>query len=546
MRPITFRRILFLSAALIAVGSASLGSGAGGSVLAPPRSAHASGNSYVPYVVAGGQIPSPPWWVGSCDAKRSGADPNSAPLGAAWDGLVACGPGPNEGGYDSVVNFFPGSWGEYEWECVELSMRWMYLAWGVPPYPANGDQVVDNYAKYNPSGPKLTVVKNGTRGVAPQPGDVLELNDGDAFGHTEVVTASAVGPGGNGTVRVITENLNSPTDGWQLLSVNHWVVDGGFGTVVDWLHNPAWSHQEPLVGAVDPNGHLLVKQDGLRGGFRTIRTGPIAHADVIGGGGAEPEPLMVVLTTKGQLEAAYDLPYLTWVRLATGVKSFSATSGEGPGGGPTIGWLTNSGAFYVISGSLSSRPVLESSHAISIAVGSDSNASSPLLGYIGPAHHAFVRFGSGPFKLLASDAAALSLAADGLHQNDVLEGYVDRSDRAFYRLGAAGPLTSVGSKAAKSVSQLSLSLVGTSAKPLIAYLTPTGEAYASLGGASFVHELSHATHVEVASGRNSDGYLLFGVESSNGTWLTKSSSLSSPFISQGRMGAVYLSPLVVS
>ena len=68
--------------------------------------------------------------------------PGSHPLGAHWHGLVACGPGPTQGGSDHSVAFFPGAWGEFEWECVELSMRWMYLAWGVNPYPANGWDVV--------------------------------------------------------------------------------------------------------------------------------------------------------------------------------------------------------------------------------------------------------------------------------------------------------------------------------------------------------------------------------------------------------------------
>ena len=82
----------------------------------------------------------PSWWNdGTCDP---GNVPESKALGASWHGLVACGPGPTEGGSDHVVSFFPGAWGELEWECVELSMRWMYLAWGVNPYPADGWDVV--------------------------------------------------------------------------------------------------------------------------------------------------------------------------------------------------------------------------------------------------------------------------------------------------------------------------------------------------------------------------------------------------------------------
>ena len=93
--------------------------------------------------------------------------PGSHPLGASWHGLVACGPGPTQGGSDHLVSFFPGAWGELEWECVELSMRWMYLAWGVNPYPADGWDVVRNYGAHQsavqPDGPQLDVVSNGTR-----------------------------------------------------------------------------------------------------------------------------------------------------------------------------------------------------------------------------------------------------------------------------------------------------------------------------------------------------------------------------------------------
>ena len=177
----------------------------------------------------------PPWWNGQqCD---TGNYPGSYPLGASWDGLTACGPGPLQGGTDHTTHFFSGAWGEYEWECVELSMRWMYLAWGVHPYPANGDQVAANYATYksayNPSGPNLQYVANGTAGTAPVPGDVLSYS----IVHTSVVTASSVNGSGNGSLTVIQENVGD-NNGWGTLSVSNWSVSG---SVTGWLHNPASS-----------------------------------------------------------------------------------------------------------------------------------------------------------------------------------------------------------------------------------------------------------------------------------------------------------------
>ena len=154
---------------------------------------------------------------------------------------------------DHLVSFFPGAWGELEWECVELSMRWMYLAWGVNPYPADGWDVVQNYglaairAKYNPDGPQLVVVTNGTVGAVPQPGDVVSVGRtrSDNFGHTAVVTASAVDALGNGTITLIQQNGGPGNDGWATYAVNSWVVGDG---VTGWLHNPSWTLQWPLVG----------------------------------------------------------------------------------------------------------------------------------------------------------------------------------------------------------------------------------------------------------------------------------------------------------
>lgn len=175
---------------------------------------------------AGGapDVGTPGWWNGDCD---SGGYGGAHRLGAVWHGLVACGPRRlGDGGYDRTVHFFPGAWGEYEWECVELSMRWLYLAYGVHPYSANGDQVVNNYS--GAAGGGLVKIANGTHGVAPQPGDVL------AFPrvHTAVVTASSVDGAGNGTVTVIEQNASA--NGWDTYAVHGWSVAGVSG----WLHKP--------------------------------------------------------------------------------------------------------------------------------------------------------------------------------------------------------------------------------------------------------------------------------------------------------------------
>src|SRR5581483_11481256 len=127
--------------------------------------------------VSANAVPTPPWWSGACDdthyyagSQQLGWPVHSYQLapGAVFQGLVACGPRPyyNEGP-DVLVRFFSGAVGEYEFECVELSMRWLYQQYGITPYVANGSQVVWNY-----NGTALQKVANGTTGQVPAAGDV--------------------------------------------------------------------------------------------------------------------------------------------------------------------------------------------------------------------------------------------------------------------------------------------------------------------------------------------------------------------------------------
>ena len=135
--------------------------------------------------------------------------------------------------------FFPGAWGELEWQCVELSMRFMYVAYGVSPYGANGKDVVNNYT--SAAGGGLVKVTNGTSGKAPAPGDVISFGatTTSASGHTGVIESANVDASGNGTVRMLSQN--DTTDGWRTLSVSNWSVNGpaaSLGATTGWLHKP--------------------------------------------------------------------------------------------------------------------------------------------------------------------------------------------------------------------------------------------------------------------------------------------------------------------
>jgi hypothetical protein len=508
----------------------------------------------VPKLTSTGGIARPPWWKGVCDDQHQHS-PASYRLGASWDGLLACGPGPNEGGADSEVHFYSGAWGELEWECVELSMRWMYLAWGVTPYAANGDQVVDNYSS-PADGPKLDVVQNGTVGVAPQPGDVLELTDPyDSFGHTEVVTSSSVDPQGNGSVEVITQNLDAPTNGWYQLGVSDWVVDGEFGTVVDWLHNPAWTLQEPLVYEVD-NGELLLKDDAIQGAYVPIMSG-VQSAQVIGGDGSEPEPLLVVLTTSGTLEAgaywpgesAGNQPPLS--EIASGVTAFGAGAREGSNGLTTIGWLTSAGDFYSLTGSVATaRHVLEAKGATSIAVGSNPPASGPLLGYVTANHRAYVKAGTSAFGPVAIGVKTLVLAGDNTAGSDDLIGYIGTAGRAHVKIGQSGAFERIDppglSGSASLITSLSLATVGPSAAPLVAYTTAGGKGFVELGAGGFLEASADASDIVVAAADSATGFPMLAVQTSSGYWYMKEGTLSAPYHFEGSGSALGLGALVVS
>lgn len=200
-------------------------------------------------------LPAPSWWNGSqCDnAKYSGpivwdsqggystggAGTAAYPLssGAYYRGLVACGPRPAfDGVPDVLTNGFPGTQ-QFEWECAELSKRYLDLEFGQPAYPANGSEIVWNYP-----GTQLAKVGNGTVGEAPQPGDVLSYGSTSTAGHTSIVIASNVDSNGNGTISVLEEN-GSSSGLPPAISVSNWQVNPGWTTVSGWL--TPWLGESP-------------------------------------------------------------------------------------------------------------------------------------------------------------------------------------------------------------------------------------------------------------------------------------------------------------
>ncbi|HEV7677190.1 MAG TPA: CHAP domain-containing protein [Candidatus Dormibacteraeota bacterium] len=184
-----------------------------------------------------GSTPQPQWWNGQvCDASFYSGQAHQNPKQlAVWNGLTACGPRPYGDGAPDIQRYFTDSSGtqvgmwQYEWECVELSKRWLWLAYGVAPRSANGSQMVSAYR----DAPGLTAVADGS-GVPPVPGDVLSWGPTSGNGHTAVVTDSHVDPSGNGYIMIIEQNFS--TSGTARVAVNRFSVDPHGGSSNGWLH----------------------------------------------------------------------------------------------------------------------------------------------------------------------------------------------------------------------------------------------------------------------------------------------------------------------
>lgn len=195
------------------------------------------GSDQGPFTVNNDNLPPALWWQTThsdpCDTKY---DSGSVPLGTYFRGMPACGP---VGTSYGPVPFPVSGHGEYEWQCAELSMRFMYLTYGTIAYSANGNTVVSNYPKSsNKKNYVLVVVpNNGVPNVLPLAGDVLSYSGPDPrYGHTTVVLSTEVDSNGNGTVYVIEQNdpYNIPGQpaGLGKLYVNNWKLTS---YVTNWL-----------------------------------------------------------------------------------------------------------------------------------------------------------------------------------------------------------------------------------------------------------------------------------------------------------------------
>ncbi len=470
------------------------------------------------HVIDRRNVGTPGWWKGGlCDPTNY---PGSHPLGASWHGLVACGPGPTQGGSDRAVAFFPGAWGEFEWECVELSMRWMYLAWGVNPYPANGWNVVGDYnfgdykAKFNPNGPQLVVIKNGTLGAVPQPGDVISVarTQTNVFGHTAVVTANAVDALGNGTITIIQQNGGTGNNGWATYPVSSWVVGDG---VSGWLHNPAWSFQRPVVGFSGAAGfEARVAAPGNAYQLLTTGAGPIAVAGDTGPTGTNGDAIYGYVAQNGNFMVRRGSSG-SWALAAQNAASIAIALTASRI--PVLAYLDTAGNFYAEEGSLTGRFTLEASGASSIALAAGGGAAPPLIGFVQARSGAFLEKAgiAGGSWTVAQPTGVRSIAlAEGTSASTGLLGYVSTNGTFFARQASPGaPWT----REAGSVSAISMAVIGPSAEPLVGYLSGnTFYAAETLTPASWVREASGVAQIAVAAGSAPGALAVLGYVTTTG------------------------------
>ena len=210
---------------------------------------------------------SPPWWSGThCDSDNYDAyiDANypgyahaallSTSPDSIWRNIEACGPQPqSQSGVNRQMNFGgtgnPIGADQFEFECAELAKRYLYLAYGVNPIPADGNEVAYQYS-HTPNGypDKFQYFENGVDSVLPQEGDVISFSvSGSSAGHVAIVTAlyaDSSNPG-NGYIELMDQNGSD--GGYFRLSIEDYLILDHYGeeastgfTPEDWIH--------PLVG----------------------------------------------------------------------------------------------------------------------------------------------------------------------------------------------------------------------------------------------------------------------------------------------------------
>ena len=159
-------------------------------------------------------------------------------LGASFRGVPACGPRPAAGGVLVDAAFDgQGAGGVAQFGSTELSLRWMYLVYGTPPFAGAGDELCGAYDAAA-GGQRLTAVANsGNAAALPHAGDVICYNTGGTGGHSALAVATHVDGAGRGWIEVMEQD--GAANGFaRLLVLGGRVMSNLGGDVTGWLSAP--------------------------------------------------------------------------------------------------------------------------------------------------------------------------------------------------------------------------------------------------------------------------------------------------------------------
>ncbi len=250
----------------------------------------------------------PSWWNGTiCDDYHFFPATGHHPLPlASWLGISGCS---NNGGADLGVYFPGGGWGVFEFECVELVMRFLKLQWNIQPFQGNGNTIKDHI----PS----SIVFYPNDGTHPfVPGDIIteDRSDFNSAGHTMVISGVNVNASGNGTITILEQNTSS--SGARSLPVTNWIVgnlDAGSTIGKDYwcLHQviQGWLHVVANQVSGDVDSTFTLPSD-LNGpvtalGLQTPNNKILAGGDFTAYG-AESRNHIVQVYSDGSLDTAFE------------------------------------------------------------------------------------------------------------------------------------------------------------------------------------------------------------------------------------------------
>lgn len=180
----------------------------------------------------------PPAYSDGCDSANYDAATAKAWrhfLGASYRDVPACGPRPARGGAPVQTAMYLGApFAVTQFDSSELSLRWMYLQFGTPPFAGNGDELYENYDPIPGGQPLYRYPNLGGSAYAPRAGDVLSYETGGSGGHSAVVTATHIDTAGNGWVAVMEQD--GAFSGFSRVPVvGGLVVSNLGGPILGWL-----------------------------------------------------------------------------------------------------------------------------------------------------------------------------------------------------------------------------------------------------------------------------------------------------------------------